>query len=164
MAPGRGPALALVVAARSILALDVTAGAALLSVAAPLAREFTGAAAAAWFVGALSVCNGAGRVLWGVAPDAAGRPPALLAMFTLQAPAFARLARIAGHARDDAGAGGRRRRVLRRRLRGDAGRRRRRVRAAQRRHGPRRDADGLERGGDRRPRPGRQPPLPDGVG
>jgi OFA family oxalate/formate antiporter-like MFS transporter len=77
-----------------ILALNVTAGAALLSVAAPLAREFTlaDATAAALFVGALSVCNGIGRVFWGAVSDAVGRPPALLAMFLLQALAFARLA------------------------------------------------------------------------
>jgi OFA family oxalate/formate antiporter-like MFS transporter len=78
----------------SILALNVTAGAALLSVAAPLAREFTGAdaAAAALFVGALSVCNGAGRVLWGAVSDSVGRAPALFGMFALQAFAFAALA------------------------------------------------------------------------
>lgn len=72
----------------------MTAGAALLSVAAPLAREFAlaGAAAAALFVGALSVCNGIGRVLWGAVSDAVGRAPALLAMFLLQALAFAALA------------------------------------------------------------------------
>ena len=78
----------------SILALNVTAGAALLSVAAPLVREFAlvDAATAALFVGALSVCNVIGRVLWGAVSDAAGRPPALLAMFALQALAFASLA------------------------------------------------------------------------
>jgi OFA family oxalate/formate antiporter-like MFS transporter len=78
----------------SILALNVTAGAALLSVAAPLAREFTGAdaAAAALFVGALSVFNGAGRVLWGAVSDSVGRAPALFGMFALQAFAFAALA------------------------------------------------------------------------
>ena len=78
----------------SILALNVTAGAALLSVAAPLVREFAlvDAATAALFVGALSVCNGIGRVFWGAVSDAAGRPPALLAMFALQALAFAALA------------------------------------------------------------------------
>jgi MFS transporter, OFA family, oxalate/formate antiporter len=78
----------------SILALNVTAGAALLSVAAPLAREFTGAdaAAAALFVGALSVSNGAGRVLWGAVSDSVGRAPALFGMFALQAFAFAALA------------------------------------------------------------------------
>ena len=81
----------------SILALNVTAGAALLSVAAPLARDFTGAdaAAAALFVGALSVFNGVGRVLWGAASDAVGRAPALFGMFALQAFAFAALASAA---------------------------------------------------------------------
>ncbi len=83
----------------SILALNVTAGAALLSVAAPLAREFTGAdaAAAALFEGALSLSNGAGRVFWGAASDTAGRAPALLAMFALQALAFAWLAQAADY-------------------------------------------------------------------
>jgi MFS transporter, OFA family, oxalate/formate antiporter len=78
----------------SILALNVTGGAALLSVAAPLAREFTGAnaAAAALFVSALSASNGVGRLLWGAVSDAVGRAPALLGMFVLQFFAFADLA------------------------------------------------------------------------
>lgn len=84
----------------SILALNVTAGAALLSVAAPLAREFVGAspAAAALFVGALSVFNGVGRVLWGAVSDSVGRAPALFGMFALQAFAFAVLADAGGPA------------------------------------------------------------------
>jgi OFA family oxalate/formate antiporter-like MFS transporter len=77
-----------------ILALNVSAGAALISVAAPLAWEFAGidAATAALFVGAVSVCNGLGRVFWGTASDTLGRPYALAAMFALQALAFASLA------------------------------------------------------------------------
>lgn len=82
-----------------ILALNVTAGAALLSVAAPLAREFTGADAggAALFVGTLALFNGLGRVLWGAVSDAVGRAPALLAMFALQACAFPTLAGAGDH-------------------------------------------------------------------
>jgi len=76
----------------SILALNVTAGTALLSVAAPLAREFTGSGATALFVGTLALFNGAGRILWGAVSDAVGRAPALLAMFVLQASAFWALA------------------------------------------------------------------------
>jgi OFA family oxalate/formate antiporter-like MFS transporter len=59
----------------------VAAGAALLSVAAPLVREFAlaDAAAAALFVGALSVCNGAGRVFWGAVSDGATVGPVLIA-------------------------------------------------------------------------------------
>ena len=84
----------------SILALNVTGGAALLSVAAPLAREFTGAnaAAAALFVSALSACNGVGRLIWGVVSDAIGRAPALLGMFVLQFFAFSDLAGAADQA------------------------------------------------------------------
>lgn len=77
-----------------ILALNVAAGAALISVAAPLAQEFAGldAAAAALFVGAIAVFNGVGRVLWGAASDAIGRPLALASLFAVQALAFASLA------------------------------------------------------------------------
>ncbi len=58
-----------------MLALNVTAGAALISVAAPLAQELTHVGPA---VGALAVCvialfNGLGRLFWGTLSDRLGR-------------------------------------------------------------------------------------------
>jgi len=79
-----------------ILALNVTAGAALVSVASPLAQELTGvtARAAALVVMALSLCNGAGRILWGWASDRLGRPVTFAMLFALQFVAFALLSRV----------------------------------------------------------------------
>src|SRR5260221_11438166 len=50
-----------------ILALNVTAGAALISVASPLAQSFTGVTAttAALIVSTIAIFNGAGRLFWG---------------------------------------------------------------------------------------------------
>ena len=78
-----------------ILALNVSAGAALLSVASPLAQELTGVGAgeAAIAVMVVSLCNGAGRVLWGWASDRLGRPATFASLFALQFLAFALLAR-----------------------------------------------------------------------
>lgn len=78
-----------------ILALNVTAGAALISVASPLAQELTGVGAreAAIAVMVVSLCNGAGRVLWGWASDRLGRPATFACLFALQFLAFALLAR-----------------------------------------------------------------------
>lgn len=78
-----------------ILALNVTAGAALISVASPLAQELTGVGAgeAAIAVIVVSLCNGAGRVLWGWASDRLGRPITFACLFALQFLAFALLAR-----------------------------------------------------------------------
>ena len=75
----------------SMLALNVTAGAALISVAAPLARELTGVGPA---LGALSVSvialfNGIGRLFWGTLSDRLGRARTFLMIFLLQIPAFA---------------------------------------------------------------------------
>ena len=62
----------------SMLALNVTAGAALISVAAPLAQELAQVGPA---LGAIAVClislfNGLGRLFWGECPTgSAGRPP-----------------------------------------------------------------------------------------
>ena len=58
-----------------MLALNVTAGAALISVAAPLAQELTQVGPA---LGALAVCvislfNGIGRLFWGALSDRLGR-------------------------------------------------------------------------------------------
>ena len=74
----------------SILALNVTAGAALISVAAPLAQELTQVGPA---LGAIAVClislfNGIGRLFWGAISDRLGRAATFLVMFLLQACAF----------------------------------------------------------------------------
>jgi OFA family oxalate/formate antiporter-like MFS transporter len=76
-----------------ILALNVTAGAALISVAAPLAQELTGVGPA---LGAIAVClislfNGIGRLFWGALSDRLGRAATFLVMFLLQACAFTAL-------------------------------------------------------------------------
>ncbi len=77
----------------AILALNVTAGIALISQAAPAAVEITGmsAAAAASLVGVLAVFNGAGRVVWGWTSDGIGRMRAFLAIFAIQVVCFALL-------------------------------------------------------------------------
>jgi len=74
-----------------ILALNVTAGAALISVAAPLAVNFTHVtlAVASALVITISIFNGAGRLFWGWLSDAIGRPYAFLSMFIIQIFAFA---------------------------------------------------------------------------
>jgi OFA family oxalate/formate antiporter-like MFS transporter len=77
----------------SMLALNVAAGAALISVAAPLAQELTGVGPA---LGAVAVClislfNGLGRLLWGAISDRLGRARTFMALFLLQTVAFAML-------------------------------------------------------------------------
>jgi len=74
-----------------ILALNVTAGAALISVASPLAQSFTHVAAgvASALVITISIFNGAGRLFWGWLSDTIGRPFAFLSMFVIQIIAFA---------------------------------------------------------------------------
>jgi len=74
-----------------MLALNVAAGAALISVASPLAQELAGVGPA---IGAMVVCvislfNGAGRLFWGACSDRIGRPTTFLALFMLQTSAFA---------------------------------------------------------------------------
>jgi OFA family oxalate/formate antiporter-like MFS transporter len=76
-----------------MLALNVAAGAALISVASPLAQEFAGVGPA---IGAMVVCtislfNGVGRLFWGACSDRIGRPTTFLALFMLQTTAFAAL-------------------------------------------------------------------------
>jgi MFS transporter, OFA family, oxalate/formate antiporter len=77
----------------SMLALNVTAGAALISVAAPLAQELTrvGPATGALAVCVISLFNGLGRLLWGALSDRLGRARTFLALFLVQAAAFAAL-------------------------------------------------------------------------
>ena len=80
-----------------ILALNVTAGTALVSVAAPLAQSFCGvdATTAALIVGAISVTNGLGRPFWGWASDKIGRPATFLVLFVIQVFAFRALCHVA---------------------------------------------------------------------
>ncbi|MDQ2716808.1 MAG: OFA family MFS transporter [Chloroflexota bacterium] len=74
-----------------ILALNVTAGAALISVASPLARELTGVTAvtASIIVSVIAIFNGAGRLFWGWVSDTLGRPYTFLSLFIIQVIAFA---------------------------------------------------------------------------
>lgn len=74
-----------------ILALNVTAGAALISVASPLATDFTKVTAgvASTLVITISIFNGAGRLFWGWLSDAIGRPFTFLSLFVIQIFAFA---------------------------------------------------------------------------
>ena len=73
-----------------MLALNVTAGAALISVAAPLTQELlhVGSGLAALTVCLISLFNGFGRLFWGTLSDRIGRPSTFLALFLLQAGAF----------------------------------------------------------------------------
>ena len=77
----------------AILALNVTAGIALVSQAAPAAQSIAGmsAAGAAALVGVLGIFNGVGRVLWGWTSDTVGRMRAFVAMFAIQVGCFALL-------------------------------------------------------------------------
>ncbi|HEU5383920.1 MAG TPA: OFA family MFS transporter [Ktedonobacteraceae bacterium] len=69
-----------------ILALNVTAGAALISVASPLATKFTlvSAGVASTLVVTISIFNGAGRLFWGWVSDFIGRPYTFLSLFVIQ--------------------------------------------------------------------------------
>ena len=74
----------------ALLFLNVTAGIAIISQAAPMASEITGvsAVAAAGMVGIISIANGSGRFLWAWLSDFTGRRWVFLAMFLLQAILF----------------------------------------------------------------------------
>jgi MFS transporter, OFA family, oxalate/formate antiporter len=73
-----------------ILALNVTAGAAVISVASPLAQKFTGVdvVTAALLVSVIGIFNGAGRLFWGWLSDGITRPFTFLSMFIIQAIVF----------------------------------------------------------------------------
>ncbi len=83
-----------------ILALNVTAGAALISVASPLATALTHVAAgvASILVITISIFNGAGRLFWGWLSDSIGRPFTFLSLFIIQVIAFAVLPSITSFA------------------------------------------------------------------
>ena len=83
-----------------ILALNVTAGAALISVASPLAQKFTavGAVTAALLVSVIGIFNGVGRLFWGWLSDGIGRPFTFLSMLVIQAVVFAILPSISSFA------------------------------------------------------------------
>jgi OFA family oxalate/formate antiporter-like MFS transporter len=73
-----------------LLFLNVTAGIAIISQAAPMAQEITkvNAITAAGLVGIISIANGAGRFLWAWLSDLIGRKWVFLTMFLLQAVLF----------------------------------------------------------------------------
>jgi len=79
-----------------ILALNVTAGAALISVASPLAQKFTGvdALTASLLVSTIAIFNSGGRLFWGWLSDGIGRPFAFLSIFLIQIIVFAILPSI----------------------------------------------------------------------
>ncbi|BCL83259.1 MFS transporter [Ktedonobacteria bacterium brp13] len=79
-----------------ILALNTTAGAAVIAVAAPLAEKFTlvDAVTAALFVTTISIFNGLGRLFWAWLSDAIGRPFTFLALFVVEIIAFLFMAQI----------------------------------------------------------------------
>jgi MFS transporter, OFA family, oxalate/formate antiporter len=74
----------------ALLFLNVTAGISIISQAAAMAEEITGASAiaAAGVVGIISIANGSGRFLWAWLSDFIGRKWVFLAMFLIQAVVF----------------------------------------------------------------------------
>ncbi|QIN80450.1 MFS transporter [Rubrobacter marinus] len=74
----------------ALLFLNVTAGIAIISEAAPMAAEITGVSTlvAAGLVSIISIANGAGRFLWAWLSDAIGRKWVFLTMYLLQALCF----------------------------------------------------------------------------
>ncbi|HKT05185.1 MAG TPA: OFA family MFS transporter [Rugosimonospora sp.] len=74
----------------AILALNVTAGIGLISVASSAATDIAGysAAAAASFTGVMGLFNGGGRVFWGWLSEYTGRMPAFMGMLLVQGICF----------------------------------------------------------------------------
>jgi OFA family oxalate/formate antiporter-like MFS transporter len=74
----------------AILALNVTAGIGLISVASSAATDIAGysAAAAATFTGVMGLFNGGGRIFWGWLSEHVGRMTAFIGMLTLQGVCF----------------------------------------------------------------------------
>jgi len=70
--------------------INITCGIAIISVAAPMAREITGMSvlAAGALVGFIGLLNGLGRILWASLSDIIGRPNTYIAFFVLQIGAF----------------------------------------------------------------------------
>src|ERR1051326_297987 len=84
----------------AILTLNVTAGIALISVAAAAAADIAGysVAAAAALVGVLGLFNGGGRIFWGWVSTHIGRMTAFLCMLGVQAVCFLLLPHVAAAA------------------------------------------------------------------
>lgn len=84
----------------ALLFLNVNAGIAILSQAAPMAEEITGvsAAVAAGLVGIISVANGSGRLIWAWLSDYVGRRWIFLIMFLVQAVLFFLLGSVSSFA------------------------------------------------------------------
>jgi len=76
--------------------LNICAGAALISVAAPLALEFCSVSVdqANGFVSAVAIFNGFGRVFWAWLSDTISRPVTFICLFVLQAIAFLMLVNV----------------------------------------------------------------------
>jgi OFA family oxalate/formate antiporter-like MFS transporter len=74
----------------AILFLNTTAGISIISQAAPMAKEISGASPllAASMVGIISIANALGRLLWAWLSDATGRRNVFLIMFLVQALVF----------------------------------------------------------------------------
>ncbi len=75
---------------------NIACGIAIISVASPIAMEYTGmpAMAAATMVGIMGLFNGAGRIAWASLSDRIGRPAVFMAFFLLQILAFTLLPNI----------------------------------------------------------------------
>ena len=81
-----------------VLFLNVTAGILVISNAAPIYTELTGATAAqaGQVYGVLAVFNGLGRFFWGAVSDRLGRPLTYTTMYLIQALVFFLMARSGG--------------------------------------------------------------------
>ena len=80
-----------------VLFCNVTAGIGILEQAAPMIQDFFGsvtAAAAAGFVGLLSLCNMSGRFVWSSTSDAVGRKPIYMAYLGIGAVCYLLLATV----------------------------------------------------------------------